>query len=394
MKAISLIIISLFAITNLFAQKGKVTSALSYKEAGKIDKALTAIEETIDDKISKTESSINWPRTWEVRGEIFQAIFESKDENYRKLHADPLAEAFKSYQKAIELDDKNRFSKSIKIKLTLLIGDFINQAETSFNRQDYEKALVSFEQILAIENTPVYVEESPVTIDTVIIYNAALSAYNAKKFDKAIDLFKKAAKYKYNGALTYEKLSESYLSKKDTAGAMEIMQEGLREYPGNSSILVQLINIYEKRNQVPEAIKYLDLAISKEPGNAAFYLYRGILFDRMENPEEAIKSYLKAIELKSNYFDAFFNLGIVYYNIGVKQIDVANTVPSNQPEKYELEKNKADLEFKRALPYFEKAYEINAVDRSLCEALKNVYYRLQMLDKYEAMIESISKITQ
>jgi tetratricopeptide (TPR) repeat protein len=112
----------------------------------------------------------------------------------------------------------------------------------------------------------------------------------------------------------------------------------------------------------------------------------------MKNPEEAIKSYLKAIELKPGNFDAFFNLGIVYYNLGVIQIDAANAVPSNQPEKYEAEKVKADLEFKKALPYLEKAYELKAEDRSLLEALKNGYYRLQMLDKYEAMIESLKRI--
>ncbi len=392
MRTILLLIIFLISITNLFAQKGKVTSALGNKEAGKLDKALATIEEAIDATNPKTESSINWPRTWEVRGEIYQAVFQSKDENYKKLHTDPLAEAFKSYLKAIELDTKNKFSSSVRIKLQLLIHDLTSQAEIAFNTQNYDGALASFEQILAIEDTPVYKAESPNLVDTVIIYNAALSAYSAKKFDKAIGYYKIAAKYKYNGAQTYERLSESYLSKKDTTGALEIMQQGLKDYPGNSAILVQLINIYEKGNRLEDAMKYLNLAISNEPNNESFYLFRGILFDRMKNPEEAIKSYLKAIELNPGNFDAFFNLGIVYYNLGVIQIDAANAVPSNQPEKYEAEKVKADLEFKKALPYLEKAYELKAEDRSLLEGLKNVYYRLQMLDKYQAMIESMKKM--
>lgn len=392
MRTILLLIIFLISITNLFAQKGKVTSALGNKEAGKLDKAITAIEEAIDANNPKTESSINWPRTWEVRGEIYQAVFQSKDENYKKLHADPLAEAFKSYLKAIELDTKNKFSSSVRIKLQLLIHDLTSQAETAFNTQNYDRALASFEQILAIEDTPVFKAESPGQVDTVIIFNAALTAYSAKKFDKAIEYYKIAAKYKYNGAQTYERLSESYLSKKDTTGALEIMQQGLKDYPGNSAILVQLINIYEKGNRLEDAMKYLNLAISNEPNNESFYLFRGILFDRMKNPEEAIKSYLKAIELNPGNFDALFNLGIVYYNLGVIQIDVANAVPSNQSEKYEAEKVKADLEFKKALPYLEKAYELKAEDRSLLEALKNGYYRLQMLDKYQAMLESLNRM--
>ena len=392
MRTLSVLIIFLLSVTTLFAQKGKVNIALSYKDAGKLDKAIVTIEEAIDVTNPKSESSINWPRTWEVRGEIYQAVFQSKDENTKKLHADPLAEAFKSYQKAIELDTKNKFSNSVRIKLQLLIQDLISQAETAFNTQNYDEALASFEQILAIEDTQVYKAESPNLVDTVIVYNAALTAYSAKKFDKAIVYYKIAAKYKYNGAQTYERLSESYLSKKDTVGALEVMQQGLKEYPGNSAILVQLINIYEKVNRLNEAMKYLDMAISNEPNNESFYLFRGILFVGMKNPEEAIKSYLKAIELKPGNFDALFNLGILYYNIGVIQIDAANAVPSNQPEKYETEKVKADLEFKKALPYLEKAYELKAEDRSLLEGLKNVYYRLQMLDKYQAMIESLNRM--
>jgi len=356
-----LLFIFLFTTINTIAQKGKVTGALSNKEAGKLDKAIAVIEEAIDATNPKTESSINWPRTWEVRGEIYQAVFQSKDENYKKLHANPLAEAFKSYQKAIELDTKNKFSNSVRIKLQLLIHDLTSQAERAFNTQNYDEALTSFEQILAIEEIPVYKAESPVQVDTVIIYNAALSAYSAKKFDKAIEYYKIAANYKYNGAQTYERLSESYLSKKDTTGALEIMQQGLNDYPGNSAILVQLINIYEKGNRLEDAMKFLNLAISNEPNNESFYLFRGILFDRMKNPEEAIKSYLKAIELKPGNFDAFFNLGIVYYNLGVIQIDAANAVPSNQPEKYETEKGKADLEFKKALPYLECLFQSKSI---------------------------------
>jgi tetratricopeptide (TPR) repeat protein len=389
MKTTTLLIIFLFIVTNLFAQKGKVNIALSSKEAGKLDKAVAIIEEAIDANNPKAESSINWPRTWEVRGEIYQAVFQSKDENYKKLHADPLAVAFESYQKAIQLDDKNKFPNSLKIKMQLLIYDLSKQAEADFNQQDYEKALASFEQIMTIENNPVYKAESPNAVDTVIIFNAGLTAYNAKKFDKAIEFYKKAASYKYNGAQTYVRLTESYLSKKDTVGALEIMQEGLNKYPGNSSILVQLINVYGKMNKVENAIKYLDLAISKDPNNESFHLFRGVLFERQQNTIEAIKCYEKAIELKPGYFDACFNLGVVYYNLGVKQIDLANLVPGNQAEKYEAEKSKADIEFRKALPYLEKAHEINGSDKMTLESLKNVYYRLKMLEKHAAIIEKM-----
>ncbi|MHB9141297.1 MAG: tetratricopeptide repeat protein, partial [Paludibacter sp.] len=244
MKRTTILFALLFAVTSLFAQKGKVSSALSYKESGKLDKAVETIEETVDPKNPKSESSISWPRTWEVRGEIYQAVFETKDENYKKLSADPLTIAFDSYMKALELDDKDRFSKSVKIKLTLLIGDLTNQAVAGFNEEKYDKALRSFEQIMAIEKNPVYKADDPNAVDTVIIFNAGLAAYNAQDYDKAIQYYKEAAKYKYNGAKTYSLISNSYLQKKDTVNALNELEEGLKEYKENGSLLVEVINIY------------------------------------------------------------------------------------------------------------------------------------------------------
>lgn len=392
MKRTTILLVLLFAVTCVFAQKGKVTSALSYKEAGKLDKAVEAIEETIDASNPKTEGSVTWPRTWEVRGEIYQAVFQSKDENYKKLSNDPLTVAFDSYMKALQLDDKDRFSKSVKIKLTLLIGDLTNQAIAGFNEEAYEKALKSFEQIMAIEQTPVYKAGDPNAVDTVIIFNAGLAAYNAKNYDKAIEYYKQAAKYKYNGAKTYSLIANSYFQKKDTVGALQVLQDGLNEYSDNGILLVEVINVYLNANKIDAAMKYLDIAISKDPKNSSYFFAQGTLYDKLQKPEEAANSYLKAIEYKEDYFDAYYNLGALYYNKGVKQVDIANAVPSNQPDKYEEEKNKADIEFKKAIPYMEKAHEINPTDKFTLESLKTLYYRLKMLDKHAEIIEKMKNI--
>ncbi len=392
MKRTTILFVLLFAVTCVFAQKGKVTSALSYKESGKLDKAVESIEETIDANNPKSEGSITWPRTWEVRGEIYQAIFQTKDENYKKLSSDPLTVAYDSYLKALQLDDKDRFSKSVKIKLTLLIGDLTNQAVAAFNEENYEKALLSFEEIIGIEQTPVYKAEDSNSVDTVIIFNAGLAAYNAAKYDKAIEYYKEAAKYKYNGAKTYSLIASSYFQKEDTVSALQVLQDGLKEYSDNGALLVEIINIYLNANKVDDAMRYLDIAISQDPKNSSYYFARGTLYDKLQKTDEATASYLKAIEYKDDYFDAYYNLGALYYNKGVKQVDVANAVPSNQPEKYEEEKEKADIEFKKAIPYMEKAHEINPTDKFTMESLKTLYYRLKMLDKHAEIIEKMKSI--
>jgi len=394
MKRTTILFVLLFAVTCAFAQKGKVTSALSFKETGKLDKAVEAIEETIDASNPKTESSVTWPRTWEVRGEIYQAVFQSKDENYKKLSKDPLTVAYDSYMKAMQLDDKGKFSKSLKIKFTLLIGDLTNQAVAGFNEEAYEKAMKSFEQIMAIEQTPVYKADDPNAIDTVMIYNAGLAAYNAKQYDKAIEYYKQAAKYKYNGSKIYSLIASSYFQKKDTTSGINILQDALKEYPGDVILLNEVINVYLNSSKVDEAMKYLNMAMAQDPKNAIYFFVQGTLFDKLQKPEDAVNSYMKAIEYKADYFDAYYNLGAVYYNKGVKQMDVASSVPSNQPDKYDIEKGKAEVEFLKAIPYMEKAHELNPTDKFTMESLKTLYFRNRatMSAKYDAILEKLKNL--
>jgi len=393
MKKTILLFALLISVAGAYAQKGKVASAQTLKDSGKLDKALEAINEAIDPNNDKSDKTIDWPKTWEVRGDIYRAIYQSKDENIKKLADQPLQTALESYEKALQLDDKDKNNNAVKINLTLLISDFTDQAVKAFNENNYEKALASFKSILEIENMPLMQEtDKEATVDTVIIFNAGLAAYNAEKYDEAVKYYKEAAKYDYNGSRTYELIASSYINMQDTAQALNTLQEGFEKYPESSSIMVLMINIYLNSNKVDDAMKYLNLAIEQDPENASFYFARGSLYDKIEKPDSAVAAYEKAIELKPDYFDAYYNLGAIYYNKGVKQVEVANAVPTNQQDKYEEEKNKADEVFKKAIPYMEKASELNPEDTYSLESLKTLYYRLKMMDKFEEVNKKLEDL--
>lgn len=385
-KTLILLSFSLLAFAT-YAQKGKVSSALNFKDTGRLDKALEAIEEAIDASNPKTKSSLTWPRTWEVRGEIFQAIAQSKDANVKKLASDPLTEALKSYKKALELDDKGRFSKSVKIKLTLLTNDLTNQAVESFNAEKYDRALLSFEQILELQEIPVMKADNPGGIDTIIVFNAGLAAFTAGDYAKAIKYYGEAAKHGYNEGRTYQLLSKAHLENKDTANALITLQEGFQKYPEDNGVLVEMINIYINSGKTSDAMKYLSLAIEQDPENSTYYFAQGSLYDTIGEQENSIKSYQKAISVNPEYYDAHYNLGALFYNNGVKQIEVANKVPASENARYEAELKKADEWFEKALPLMEKCRELKPDDPYALESLRNLYYRLKMMDKYEEIMK-------
>jgi len=366
----------------VFAQKGKVTSAISYKDAGKLDKAWETIKETLDPANPKAEKTINWSGTWQARGEIIEAIILTKDENYKKLVENPVEEAYKSYMKAIELDEKGG-SPALKIKLLTFSNTLINVAVEAYQANEYAKAADYFEKKLAIDKTPMFKAEA--SIDTAIMYNTGLANMNAKQYEKAIKYFQDCAKYGYNGGSSYAQIITAYQALGDTVKSVEIMKQAFEKYPEDQSINVQLINYFIMSGQPNEAISYLDKAIEKEKTNPSFYLAKGVALDKLGRQEDAIAVYKQAIEVKPDNADAYYNIGVIYFNRGVKQFDVANSVPTSDQGKYEAEKNKSDDQFKLAVPYLEKAVEYNPKDTYIFEQLKNLYYRLKMMDKFDAM---------
>jgi tetratricopeptide (TPR) repeat protein len=391
MKKVMIFMVLFSVVFSGCGQKGLVTKSQTLKDTGKLAEALENINQAIDPTHEKADKTISWPRTWEVRGEVYQAVYQSDNEEVKNLAEDPLTEALKSYKKALELDDKGRFQNSVKVKLTLLTNDLTNQAVEAFNDEDYSKALQSFEQILEIQDIDIIKQDNPEAVDTVIIFNAGLAAYNAENYDKAIEYYKEAAKYGYNEARTYSLIANAYQLKKDTLGALEALHEGFEKYPEDNTILTSMIQIYLDLDKTEDAMKYLDVAIQQDPGNATFYFAQGTLYEKVENDEKAIESYKKAIENDETFFNAYYNLGALYYNKGVKQIEVANSIPTSNNEVYEVELKKADKWFEEALPYMEKCHELKPDDNMTMESLKNLYYRLKDMENYNRMLEKLGQ---
>jgi tetratricopeptide (TPR) repeat protein len=366
----------------VFAQKGKVTSALSYKDEGKLDKAWAAINEAVDPANQKAEKTVGWFGAWQARGEILDAIIKSKDENYKKLVANPVDEAFKSYMKAIELDETGK-NTGLKLKVTFFIGTLSGAAVESYHAENYPKATEYFEKLLAIEGTNLL--KADYKTDTATMFNAGLAAMSGKQYDKAIKYFNDCANLGYQASSCYAQMIRSYQLLGDTIKSVSVMKEAATKFPNEQNILVQLINYYITHGQATESLTYLDKALEKDPSNPSFHFARGVSLDKLGRQDEAIEAYKKSIELKPDNADVYYNLGVVYVNRGVKQFEVANAVPTNEQARYEVEKNKADDQFKKAIPYLENAVKYNPKEDSWKNQLKNLYYRLKMMDKYEAL---------
>ncbi len=350
------------------AQGAKVTSAASNIKYGELAKAKDAIEEAIVHEKTKGQA-----KAWMVRGDVYKAIAESKNPDMKALCATPTRVALDSYRKAIALDAKGNLRKQINNQLKMM-SFTVNNAAYDFNdSKDYANAFDCFEQILAIDSIT-----EPGKIDSASVYNAGITAEEAKNFEKARYYYNRCIDIRYGESPVFVKLANLDKDQGDTVAYMATLERGMKVYPNDCQpLLVEIINHYITSKQSDKALEYLTKAIESDPKNSSYYFAQGALLDQLGKPDEAKASYEKSIEINPEDFAPWLNRGVQEYNKAIEMAKVANDIPANKPKEYDAAIAAAFEQMNLAIPYFEKANALKPTDAYTMQCLKECYYKLR-----------------
>jgi len=359
----------------IFAQKGKVTAALSYIDQKMLDKAKEALDQAFNDPKSK-----DWANTYFAKGRLCQEIYAEDNPKFNSLYTDPLSEAYAAYEKAMQLDPKGGIKKKILTGMIYnnLSNAFYSQGSKKFEAKDYEGALKSFATQITINEGPNYAG----AVDTGMYYNAGLAAVNAAKYNDALGYFQKCVEMKYLGITPYYQIYQCYMNLGDTVKAENYLLDLPKKFPGDNSITLQLIDLYIKSNKYDEAFKYIKVAKENDPNNYSLYFASGVMFLNQNKFDDAISEMSKAIELKSDVYDLEYAMGVAYINKAAAMFVKANDIMD--VNKYTAAIDEANAVYAKALPYMEKALELKPDDVYALRSLKELYYRLKMTDKYNS----------
>lgn len=374
MKKVLALLMTATMFISLSAQKKVVNNAESLMEKNELAKAYETIQPALTNDETKDQ-----PNTWFVKAQILQKIAVSPDSVLKKSFENAPKEAFETYKKVNEVDVKKKFDKKVNMQMEELARGAAVYGSEAYGVQNYAKALEMFELFLEIYKNPVFNN----FVDTSMIFNCGIAANNAKNYDKAIEYFKKAADYKYNGGVTFSLLKSAYLSKGDSAQALVVLKQGFELFPNDLTLIVDLVNYYLVGGQAQEALNYLNMAKQKDPNNTSFYFAEGTLYEKINDIDKAVAAYLKASEIDPKNFNAYYNLGVVYYNNAVKIFDKASS--EKDDAKYNELNNQGNEELKKSIPWLEKAHSIDPKEETCAKTLKGLYFRMQMTDKLNAI---------
>lgn len=377
--------ILLFCASFTYAQKGKVTQAISYFTSGKLDEAKKLIDEAI-----VHESCVDFDKAYFVKGQIYQAIFESPLKDYKKLDPNALDVAWDAYQKVIELDVKKKYTKKLQTQYNNLIIDYTNKAVEFYNAESFKEALAAFKKVLAVETSEIVNSQS---VDTAVLFNAGVSAQRAGIYDEAEKYYKESLKHNYEPARTYAMLANVLKEQGKVEESISYLHKGYELFPNDPYMLVELINYYLLGGEPEKAEVYLDAAIKQDPKNGSFYRAKGTLYEKMKEPVRAEEMYVKALEVDPKDFLAQYNLGNIKLTTIIEfHKKVQDIIDVNEYNK-ELEKVYAG--YASVIPYFEKARELNPTERNTLSTLKELYFKLRNNDpSYMTKYEEVKAILE
>lgn|GEM_PF-157765 len=393
---------------NALAQKKNVARAKAkiLSEVPDTKAAREAILPALEDSTTK-----NLANTWFTAGEVYyytykeqQTIEWTQKKGDKALMGESLKKALNYYIIADSLDRLPDAKGKVKPKYSTRIIDrtlsfqraFTDAASFHYANKDYERALDMFSQYLRYPAIS-FLKDKGLEKDTLIktlTYYCGLCATMANKPEVAVKYYElvKDSMNAEDCSWIYARLSDDYATLKDTANMLRMYQLGAQKYPNEPFYARNLINYYINENLMADAMTWIEMAISQDEKSAPLWNVKGRILENDKKVDEAIVCYEKAIELDPLMADALGNIGRIYYNKAVEELERVNAIKDDRV--YLKEKNKLKSVFEKARPYFEKAYSIDQDERDYVIALRGIYYNLNMDAKYKEMEEKMKELSK
>jgi tetratricopeptide (TPR) repeat protein len=338
----------------------------------------------LDPKTGATE------KAWRYRADIYRLIALGEDAAMKAKFPNALDLAVESYLKANELDTKGSYKVENVKALGALQGQSLNAGNDAFTAKNYDEAIARYGMSERIA-------KAFGQVDTNAIFNSALAYESKGDAQGAIKRYREALEVGYNKPEIYRYISGLQRKSDDLNGAIATVKEGRTKFPDNKDLILDEMSYLLAADRSEEAEGSVALAIEKDPNNAVLYSVQGSLFDKKASAatdakdevamntwyDKAEQAYKSSIEKDPTYFDAYFNIGVLYNNRAAFEYEKCNAIKSDT--EYMKCKKVADDIYLKAVPYFEKAHEMDARDAQTMQQLMKLYAKTGDQAKYEAI---------
>ena len=390
MKKVMILLVIALTANVMMAQKKDRTDAFMYNKNGQYAKAMASIEKCINHDqflgMKPNEQSL----AWLYRAAIYQNILQSDDEALKAQVPNALEIVYESLMKCLEnesfcADEQNQME--IGMRIASVMTSYYSQGADAYNNGQYAEAAPLFKKAYDIAASLGGGDQASEMLNL-----AATSALRAEDYNTALEYFNMMKGNGKETAELYRHLAACYNGLGNSEQAMEMINAGLAINPSDANLILEKVNAYLKEGKGAEAVADLQKLHELDPENAQLLFVLGTIYGDENNKDvfdtdKAKQYYEQALAINPNYYDAIYNIGVLYTTMANKYIEQANDITGfskAEQEQYNNLIEQANDLLRTGLPYLQQAYEAQPSD-DVKNVLRSIYVKLNMTDEVKAL---------
>ena len=406
----------LISVAN-FAQKDQIKAAEKALKGGKSQEAATILMDA--ESLVAAAPDAEKAQYFFVKGNVLLDLANKKIDTDKNLSL-----AAKAYQELLGVEKssgKMKYSAQATTSITDIKYKLINAAiaDSKVDKQE-ESATKLYDAYLLDQK------------DTINLYYAASTYVNAKQYTKALKLYDDLKKMNYSGKGTsyfavnklnsqedffttaaerdrmiklgthekprtevipskkgeiYKNIALILVQDGKTEEAKKAVAEARKADPSDNSLALTEANLYLETKDFETYKKMIGEILAQNPNDADLTFNLGVISGNAGNKADAEKYYLKAIEIKPDYINAYINIAALKLEgekVMIEEMNKLGTSTKDTKRYDELKKKREDL-FRSTIPFLKKGVELDPKNEDVYKTLLGVYNALEMTAEAKAL---------
>ncbi|MEY4011526.1 MAG: hypothetical protein RIT22_650 [Bacteroidota bacterium] len=406
-----------------FAQKDQIKAAEKALKAGNAQEAITILQGA--EMASATAPDAEKAQFHFVKANAHLALATKNEDTDANLSA-----AAKAYQEVLSIEKtsgKAKFSAQASTSIIDVKYKLINSAIADSKADKHAAGAKKLYDAYLLDKK-----------DTINLYYAASTYVNAKEYETAYNAYDELKKLNYSGKGTnfyavnkingeeqifstakerdqmvklgthekprneelpskrgeiYKNMALILVQNGKVAEAKKAIAEARVANPEDKTLILTEANLYLDTKDFDTYKKLITEVLAQSPNDADLVFNLGVISYNAKNLAEAETYYKRAIEIKPDYVNAYLNLAILKLDADKKLFEEIQKLGNSEKDnkRYEVLKKQREVVFTSALPYLEKASELDGSNEEVKSTLLSVYRALEMTEKAKALKAKMKK---
>jgi tetratricopeptide (TPR) repeat protein len=406
-----------------FAQKDQIKAAEKALKAGNAQEAITILQGA--EAASAAAPDAEKAQFHFVKANAHLALVNKNENTDANLSA-----AAKNFQEVLVIEKamgKSKYSAQATTSIIDLKYKLINGAIADSKTEKHSEGARKLYDAYLLDKK-----------DTINLYYAASTFVNAKEYETAYNAYEELKKLNYSGKATvfyavnkvngqeqsfssakerdqmvklgthekprteeipskrgeiYKNMALILVQNGKIAEAKKAVAEARATNPDDKSLILTEANLYLDTKDYDTYKKLITEVLAQSPNDADLVFNLGVISYNAKNFAEAETYYKRAVEIKPDYVNAYLNLAILKLDADKKLFEEIQKLGNSEKDnkRYDVLKKQREAVFSSALPYLEKAAELDDTNEEVKSTLLSVYRALEMTEKAKALKAKMKK---